>query len=715
MGGSVIAPHSQATPWQPLREELDVLTGPVLPDGQPSWTLHDPVRNLFFQLDWASFEVLRRWHLADPQTIATDIGASTTLQVSASDVQQLQQFLQNNELLQPPHLGAATMAAQWQRRRAGWSQWLLHNYLFFRVPLLRPDRWLARWAPRLDFVFRPGFWWLTLAALAWGLWGVARSWEVFHATLVDMWSLQGLLAYGITLAGVKCLHEMGHGITAKRYGCQVPTMGLAFLVLWPVAYTDTNEVWKLTDRGQRLRVAAAGITTELLIAVWALLAWLWLPEGWPKSMAFLLATTTWVSTVLINASPFMRFDGYFLLSDYLQLPNLHSRAFALARWDLRERLFALGEAPPEHFPLGQQRFLIAFAWATWIYRLVLFLGIAALVYHFFIKAVGILLFAVEIVWFIAKPVWSELKAWRERKEQIASSHRARWSAALGIVFLALFVVPWPVPVLSSGMLQTSVQWPLHAPDAAQLIQAPIANGSAVEVDSPVFALASPALQAAAQQNLARLQQVGQQSAASGMDGDLRRDWQLWQDRQAEALAQQAALESDAARFQLKSGSSGVLRDVDPDLQVGEWVARRELLGRVVDTQSLEVVSYVTEQELNRIKIGDRGLFIPEGAGGGALSLRVRSIDQDASRSLNEGALAAQAGGNVPVRQQQGVNYPEQPVYRVVFDVDHSGAAMPTWVAQHQWRGKVSIRGTWEAPGAQFVRSAASVFWREAGF
>lgn len=705
-------------PWQPLREELDLLDGPVLPDGQPSWTLHDPVRNLFFQLDWASFEVLRRWSLGDAQAIARDVAAHTTLQLSAVDVQVLQQFLQGNELLQPPLQGAAELAAQWQRRRAGWAQWLLHNYLFFRVPLLRPDRWLARWAPRLDFLFRPAFWWLTLAAFLWGLWGVARSWEVFHATMVDMWSLQGLLAYGVTLAGVKCLHEVGHGITAKRYGCQVPTMGLAFLVMWPVAYTDTNEVWKLTRRDQRLKVAAAGITTELLIAVWALLAWLWLPEGWPRSMAFLLATTTWVSTVLINASPFMRFDGYFLLSDYLQMPNLHSRAFALARWDLRERLFALGEPAPEHFSPVRRRMLIAFAWATWVYRLVLFLGIAALVYHFFIKAVGLLLFGVEIVWFIAKPVWSELKAWRERGPQILHSRRARGSAVLALALLALMVLPWPVPVLSSGLLQARAQWQLHAPEAAQLAQAPLPEGSAVTAGQPLFALASPALQAAAVQNQARLQQLAQQSAAAGMDGELRRDWQVWQERQAEAQAQQAALQADAERYQLQSAGSGVLRDVDPDLQAGEWLARREPLGRVVDLQALEVVGYVPEQELHRIRPGDSGLFITEGAGGAALPLRVRSIDQDASRSLNEGALAAQAGGNVPVRSLQGVLYPEQPVYRVVLDVlpnPEGSTGVPAWAGQHRWRGRISIRGRWEAPGAQFVRSAASVFWREAGF
>ena len=83
------------------------------------------------------------------------------------------------------------------------------------------------------------------------------------------------------------------------------------------------------------KVAAAGIATELTIAVWAMLAWVWLPDGPLRAMAFLLATTTWVSTVLINASPFMRFDGYFLLSDFLQMPNLHACAFALARGPAR--------------------------------------------------------------------------------------------------------------------------------------------------------------------------------------------------------------------------------------------------------------------------------------------------------------------------------------------------------------------------------------------
>ena len=702
-----------STTWPALREELDLLAGPVLPDGQPSWTLHDPVRNLFFQLDWASFEVFKRWHLGAAKAIARDIISETTLTLHEEDVNALLQFAQRNDLLEPPPNSADALAERWQARRSSWMQWLLHNYLFFRVPLIKPDRWLTRWAPAMEFLFSRTFGWLSLLALFAGLWGTSRSWDAFTATLIDSLTWQGMLAYGLTLGFVKLLHELGHGLMAKRFGCRVPTMGVAFLVLWPVAYTDTNEVWKLTRRDQRLKVAGAGIATELIIAAWALLAWVWLPEGVPKSMAFLLATTTWVSTLAINASPFMRFDGYFLLSDFLQMPNLHSRAFALARWDMREKLFNLGEPPPESFSNTKRRGLILFAWATWIYRLVLFLGIAALVYHFFIKALGIMLFLVEIVWFIAKPLWSEISAWYSRWPQIVRSRRARWSAIGALVLIALCWLPLPAPIRTEGMLQSSEIWPLHALDASQLQQQMLGDSSMVKVDASVFVLDSPALKAALAQNDAQRIQYSQQIAAAGFDSELRRDWQVLQERQLQATTQQQAVETEASRYRLNAAGAGVLRDVDPDLRSGDWLARSELLGRVVGSDRLEVLAYVHEEDIHRISIGDSAIFIADAGVGPVLNLTVRSVDQDASRTLSEAALSSAAGGMIQVRSMQGTLYPERPVYRVVLDV-----AIPLEAGtefQHRWRGKVSIRGRWDAAAAQFMKTATSVFWREAGF
>lgn len=689
-----------------LRQELAIDAGPRLTDGQPSWTLHDPVRNQFFQLDWPSFEMLSRWDLKNPHAMLEQINRDTTLQLDLGDLDRLLAFLRDQQLLQPARGSAATLAAMRDQQRGSWHQWLLHNYLFFRIPLVRPDRWLDRITPQLGFLFSPLFRWLTLAAGVFGLAGAWREWDRFSATLMDTLSWQGALLYGCAITFAKVCHEMGHALTAKRYGCRVPTMGLAFLVMWPVAYTDTNEVWKLARREQRLAVAGAGIMTELMIACWATLAWLWLPEGGPQQVAFLLSTTTWITTLAINASPFMRFDGYFLLSDYLGLPNLHNRSFALARWDLRERLFAVGEPAPEPFPPRLHTGLILFAWAVWIYRLVLFLGIAALVYHFFIKAVGILLFIVEICWFVALPVWREIKVWRD----LPHGRRSQRSALLLLLLAALFVLPWPNRVLTSGLLQPQQRLALYAPPHATLEALPVTNGQQVAAGAPLLRLSSPELVLREDETGARHEALAWQSAAAGLDAGSRKDWQVLNDQLSYASAERATVGADQQRYRPQAPYAGMLVDVDPDLRPGEWLKNQEYLGSLVAAGKWQVVTYVDEEAVRRIAKGDRALFIADGMGGPALRLTVAAIDRDASRVLGEPALAALFGGDVLVREKNGVLYPEHAVYRVLLQAD---AELPP--SSPEWRGHVAIAGQWEAPALRFLRTAASVAWREAGF
>ena len=693
-----------------LRQELSIDAGPRLADGQPSWTLHDPVRNLFFQIDWPSFEMLSRWELRDPQAVVDEINRDTALQLDGHAIERLLAFLGEQQLLQPGRGSAAAFAAMRERQRGNWQQWLLHNYLYFRVPLLRPDRWLDWLAPRLAFLFSPAFRWLTLAAGVFGLAGAYREWDRFSATLMDTLSWQGAMLYGAAVTFAKVCHELGHALTAKRYGCRVPTMGVAFLVMWPVAYTDTNEVWKLARREQRLAVAGAGIMTELMIAAWATLAWFWLPEGGPRQVAFLLSTTTWIATVAINASPFMRFDGYFLLSDYLGLPNLHSRAFALARWDLRERLFALGDPAPESFAPRLKTGLVLFAWAVWIYRLVLFLGIAALVYHFFIKAVGILLFAVEISWFVALPLWREVQVWRTRRAALRHSRRAwRSTAILALLALAL-LLPWPDRVLTSGLLQPRTRLALYAPAHSSVAALPVANGQRVDTAQPLLRLSSPELELREGETGARADLLAWQSAAAGLDATSRKDWQVLDDQLAFAGAERATVAADQQRYRPLAPYAGVLVDVDPDLRPGEWLKDREYLGSLVASGPWQVVTYVDEESVRRIAKGDRALFIADGLAGPALRLTVASIDSDASRTLGEPELATLFGGDVLVREKSGVLYPEHAVYRVVLDADADLSA-----ASPAWRGRVAIAGQWEAPALRFLRAAAAVARREAGF
>lgn len=337
--------EAQQKPWPRLREDLTLYPGPADKSGSPTWTLHDPARNQYFQIDWVAFEIISRLYLENAELICHFIGEETTLHVDATDVESTLKFLSENELVyQYSSQDIQQLYSRNRSRKQNWFDSILHGYLFFRLPLLRPDKLLDRFLPKLNFLFNKRFYQITLIVFLIGIWGVFRQWDAFSATLVDTFSIEGILGYAGAVIIVKLLHELGHAIVAKKCGCRVPTMGLAFLVMWPVAYTDVTESWRLDSHKKRLLIASAGIITELVIAAWSIFMWSILPEGALKSLFFFLGTTSITATLAINASPFMRFDGYFLLCDIVGMPNLHTRSSAYARWWLRAVIWLEGSA-----------------------------------------------------------------------------------------------------------------------------------------------------------------------------------------------------------------------------------------------------------------------------------------------------------------------------------------------------------------------------------
>lgn len=685
--------------------------GPRLRDGQPSWTLHDPVRNLYFQLDWLTFEIVAHWSLGGMRAITDAICEETTLQPVVDDVQAVGKFLRANQLV---HMPGADTSAELARikARAAHALWqrILHGYLFFRIPLIHPDAALTRLHGKIAFLFSRRFLALTGVAMCAGLACVYREWDVFKTTLIGSMTYAGALSYVCTLVVVKLLHEMGHGLTAKRYGCRVPTMGVAFLVLWPMPYTDTNEAWKLASRRQRLLIGAAGVATELIIAAWATLAWALLPAGVWKTAAFLVATTTWVSTVAVNCSPFMRFDGYFVLSDLLEMPNLHARAFALARWRLREWLFGLGLPAPEHYGRRRQRGLLFFAYFTWSYRLVVFLGIAFLVYSFFIKAVGILLFLVEIVWFILMPVYSEVKAWRELWPRIRQSGRSYVTLLVALAAIALCFVPLTGRMQVSGLLHPGEELAVHARESGRLEELYVKDGAKVRVGTPLLRLSAEQLDQRLSSARSRVQRYDQEIAVSAFSAEQRAKLLVRQGELRTAQTASRGLESQRQEYKPTALVDGRFRLHDPDLRPGSWIARNEQLGTVVSNAGWHVECYVTEEAVHRVAVGDAAHFYPDGAAGRVLKLQVSAVDRDATHVLDAAVLAVQYGGSVEARETEGKLVPERAAYRVtltVLDPDPDLAA-------HTWRGKVVINGAAESFADRFTRAALSVVWREAG-
>ncbi|WP_180980170.1 site-2 protease family protein [Vibrio diazotrophicus] len=676
------------------------------------WSLHDPVRNLYFRIDWPTFEMLCRWHLGESSKVLEAVCLDTTLNIDDTEIQQLVQFLVQSELVRT----VSSQETKWltaisHKRKQGWLMWSLHHYLFFRIPLWKPNKFLTRTVGWFSWTNSRWFITATLIALLTGIIQSIRQWDTFSSTLVDMFSLDGLFAYGITIIGIKILHEFGHAYTAKSFGCRVPTMGIAFLVMFPMAYTDVNDVWQLRKKSQRLWVGAAGIITELVIAAWSTLLWALLPDGSLRTAVFLLATTTWISTLVVNASPFLRFDGYFLLMDALEMPNLHARAFAIARWDLRERLFKLGDPIPQIGRKNLHTLLILFAWGVWFYRLIVFSGIAVLVYYTFPKPLGPLLGWIEIYWFILKPIMGELKIWWQRKQDMMKHYRSYITFAVVILLMAVMFIPLDPRVNLVALLKPGNQITIALSSPAQLNQLYVHSGQQTASGMQLAKFTNPDMSYERANIEKRIEQV-EWSLQAGIVSkrDLNNRQILIADRERLESEHDGIINKEQALL-VTAPISGVLQWFDIDLQPGDWVDANRPLGQIVSQDEFQIMAYVDQQDLTRIRSGDEGLFISDSGAMVPFSVRVKDIAVNATRVLGDDILSSVRGGKIVSRSSGNQIIPENAIYQIKLVPIDPDFLLVTSVLT----GQVVIKGKPQAWITPYWKSALATVRREAGF
>ncbi len=701
------------TPLPRLRDELLLHEGPRNRDGSPTWTLEDPARGQFFRLGWAEVEILSRWHLGNVAAIALAISQDSTLELDGNDISAFKNFLQTNQLLQAC---GAEDNARLQRiadaQSVGWASWLLKNYLFVRIPLLRPDRFLGKTRHWVEPFYSRTFLYLTLIAAGLGLFLAARQWETFIHTFLHFFTLEGAALAGATLIVSKVLHELGHAYTCKRYGGRVATMGVALLVLWPVLYTDTSGAWRLKQRRQRMAVGAAGMLVELALAAWATLLWSFLPDGMLRSAAFMLAATTWILTLTVNLSPFMRFDGYFLLSDLLDVPNLQTRAFRLTRWRLREWLFRFGEERPEHFEPWLERTLIGYSLGTWIYRFFLFLGIALLVYHFAFKLLGILLFFVEIVYFLLRPIFIELREWFSRRKDYRMNRNSLSTLLVCLGLLLLACVPWRGSIHAPALLRTQQQAGLYVPVGSQLQQILVKPGANVEAGQPLFILEAPSLK----QELAILDRqivtLQWQSSFQQFNTEAAANLMVVRQELIAALERQAVLRQQSSHLTVRAPFSGVMADIADPLEQGEWLPAGEWLGTLIGSDAGVVEAFVEEHDLARLEPGSSARFYPEVFSRASLELNLDSVEHTAVRRLSSAPELAStyAGGLAATLDRERVPQPEQAIYRALLTPSHVSSTPRMGL-----RGTVVIEAQAQSLIMRAWRSTLTVLIRESSF
>jgi putative peptide zinc metalloprotease protein len=693
-----------------LRKDLRWENNSANGTGYPALTLSDPLRASYFQLAWPESAILLRWTPGSTASAFADyLNATLHTNLSATDVAETIEYLQKNQLT------ATDAQGSWRQYQAIASagqhslfKSMVHNYLFFRVPLFHPQQFLQRWMPAISLVFSKTFVCLWIAAIAAGGYLVSRQWDDFAATFQQADRLPGLAVYGCVLLILKAIHELGHAFVAVRYGCRVPTMGVAFMLGTPVFYTDTTDSWRLTRKRERLAIVGAGVAAEFIVAGAALLCWPFLTSGLPRDICFAIMTTSLTTSVLINMNPFMRYDGYYALSDYLEVPNLQSRAFALSRWKLREWLFGLGHDAPEYFAPRLQRVLIGYALWTWVYRVTLFTAIAALVYAMVLKVLGIFLGLFEIVVFIALPLGRELLEWWKMRAEIKMHRRSIATAAVVFAMLTALFVPWMDHIETGAVLVAENEAPIHISAPAKIDSVDVANGQDVVQGQVLLQAHSPELQNKLAKSKIEMQALTLQSAglqSSEKDRELRI---VLAQQVLRAREQIAALERLASQLEVKAPFSGRIVDLDPDVQTGVWQNPAKQIARIISVNGARARGIVSDTDLSRIALGAKAVFVPEDVSAPSSELNVEYIGPVTTAILSEPVLAQSNGGSIAAEERNGQLVAAHSGFEVVL---RSGSNGPPSLM----RGTVRIEASRMAPITAAWRQGARILVREQGF
>ncbi|MHC0612319.1 HlyD family efflux transporter periplasmic adaptor subunit [Komagataeibacter oboediens] len=695
-------------PWPALRDDLELLRGPVV-TGAPTWTLYDPARHRYIRLGGMEMEILQRWDLADPAAIARVVREQTTFAARPDDVTDLAAFLRRAGLT-TAQTGADSALLAHQARRPPLLSWILHHYLFLRVRLCNPDPMLKRWVPWTNWIFtRPFCIGLGLAVML-AAFVVIQQWGLYSAGFMHLVTPEGAVGIALALTCSKVVHELGHGIAARHCGCRVPAMGVAFLVLCPVLWTDTTDAWRLVSARARLVIDCAGMVAEIMLATLATILWSLVPDGPLRDGLFTLSSSTWLLTLSVNLSPLMRFDGYYILSDLMGIPNLQERAFAWTRWRTRKFLFGVNDPPPEAFPARRGDMLVGYSMATWLYRFFLFTGIALVVYHAVFPALGIVLMGIEMWFFVARPIAGELLEWVRQVLHAPMNRHVQMTGGAFALLLALLVLPWNHSIHAPAVLRAQQQAPLYSDDAGTVMHL-LPTGSMVQAGQIVAELRSPQLDHDRAVSMARLDTL-QATLSERMFGvedtaSLDDTREKIEQETAERLRTEAAIR----QMTIHAPFPGQLVDVPPEIHAGDTVKQHEYLGTVISPDSPAVEAYVHETDIGFIHPGARASFIADDPHAARVMGHVQSISVASVPEIDAPEQASTYNGHIKAHRDETGHrlLPEEAVYQVIILPDRT---LPP--VTRRIKGVVHIHATATSFIQRTYRKVVAVFMGEAG-
>ena len=590
---------------------------------------------------------------------------------------------------------------EWRRR--------LWTPLALRFPLIDPDRFLERTLPALQ----PLFGWigllLWLAVVGTGVVLAASHWTDLTENVVDrVLAPQNLLLLWLVYPVVKALHELGHAYATKKWGGEVHEIGIMLLVLTPVPYVDASSSWGFRDKRQRMVVGAAGIAVELFLGALALFVWLSVEAGAVRAVAYNVMLISGISTLLFNGNPLLRFDGYYVLADALEIPNLGTRSNKYLGYLYQRYLCGVADAENPAESAGESAWMVLYGVSSFLYRVfIMFVIVLFIAGKFFV--IGVLLAIWAVATQVIVPMGKNLSflatspGLRRQRGRVMSTSLLLAVAVLGLVFVA----PAPSWTRAEGVVWVPEEAQVRAGTEGFVERLLASAGSDVVRGQPLVEASDPFLQTRVAVLKAQQRELGAQYDALILE-DRVQAAMVREELAAVAANLQRSLERQADLVMRSPANGRFVAPNSADLP-GRFLTKGQLVAYVVEPKALTARVAVGQDEIARVRQGTRSVEVMLAAWGAEpMPARIIREVPGASRQLPTPALGSAGGGPFAVdpRDQQGVT-----TLARVFQLE---LALPPEVRSSYLGARVFVRFDhgFEPVGFQIYRALRQLLLRQ---
>src|SRR4051812_22578785 len=582
----------------------------------------------------------------------------------------------------------------------------LFSIFAWQIPLLDPDRLLTRTMPLVRPIFSITGLLVWLAVVGTAIFLGAAHWRELTENMLDRVLMpENLLILWLLFPLLKLMHEFGHAYSVKAFGGEVHEMGLMILVLTPVPYVDASAAWAFRAKWQRVLVGAAGMGVEGFVASLALLLWVDVEPGAVRALAYNTILIAGISTVMFNANPLLRFDGYYMLMDFLEIPNLRARATNYLIYLCERYLFGRKDAVPPIASRGEKIWFITFSVSSFLYRILVILAILLLLGQMSLLLGIIFAASTAFAWLVFPAI--KIMTFLFTNPRIRRVRQRALLATAGVIsafVVLLCIVPIPFRTVAEGVVWVPEEGLVRG-GADGFIEAVIAKpGSWVTVGTVLIQCRDPDLETEVRTLEAQIQELEARHRAVLQDDRVKADIVAQQKHYIEEGLQRALERQNDLTLRSRANGFFVLPQAE-DL-VGRFVRKGQQIGHIIERDKMTVRTVISQQDIELVRGGGRDVEVRLIERRDRIDrAKVTRIVPAASDQLPSAALGSQGGGQLALDPSDKEG---RKVVQRFFQVD---VELPAEQHRVHVGGRAYIRFDlgWEPLGFQWYRNAWQLF------